>query len=262
METKEAYRDLEAQYFGSQMHEQEEMSLFPRLLEGVQLFVDVGASLGPYTYAAGNTLSNAEIIAIEADPFRYKRLRELTGQWAAGSSNSISAVHAAVGDHLGFVRFYSTDKNISGGLFKHYVPDPKLRSEINWTETEVKMITLDELLGDRDPDLVKIDVEGAEYRVLKGASRILKRGKARFLVEVHPWGDEEVNKSPTDVFNLFAEHGYDFFREHRHWLFIKSGGAIKRFVKNRAIAVVMNSPKLKEVLKKLVLGIGVRRRPS
>jgi len=76
---------------------------------------------------------------------------------------------------------------------------------------------------------------------------------------VHPWGDEEYKKSPADVFNLMSAYGYDFRRAHRHWLFMKSGSPLKRFIKNRAINVVMNSPRLKETLKKLVLGFERRR---
>jgi len=260
MEAAELYTILEAQYFGPNMHEREEMELFPGLLKGVHSFVDVGASLGPYSFVANKILKAGAIVCIEADPVRFHRLKELSEEWERSSDNKINVLHAAAADKAGMMDFYCTDTSISGGLFKHHVPNPALRKSLNWTKTEVAVVTLDCLFKDDHPDLVKIDVEGAEYRVLLGAREILRRGKSRFLVEVHPWGDEPINKTPADVFNLFAQFGYDFSRTHRHWHFQKSKPSLRTFLKNRLIVFIMNNEGLKSVLKRLVLAFGKLRK--
>jgi hypothetical protein len=43
-------------------------------------------------------------------------------------------------------------------------------------------------LGSRsiEPDVIKIDVEGAEANVLRGARRFLERGKGHIILEAHP----------------------------------------------------------------------------
>lgn len=256
MEPTDLYKLLEEQYFGPNMHEREEIELLPDLLKGVHSFVDVGASLGPYSFFANKILTGGTIFCIEADPIRFHRLKELSEQWEKTSDNKIKVLHAAAADKEGKMDFYLTDASISGGLFKHHVPDPVLSKSLNWTKTEVAVVTLDGLFRDADPDLVKIDVEGAEYRVLLGAREILQRGKSRFLVEVHPWGDEPIKKTPADVFNLFAQFGYDFSRTHRHWHFQKSKQPFKRFLKNRLIVFIMNNQGLKSALKRLVLAFG------
>ena len=60
MEDAELCRRLEEQYFGPNMHEREEIELLPGLLKGVKVFVDVGASLGPYSYHASKVITGAK----------------------------------------------------------------------------------------------------------------------------------------------------------------------------------------------------------
>ena len=257
METTEIYKTLEAQYFGPNMDERDEIELLPSLLRGSTTFVDVGASLGQYAHFAGKLIKGGRIVAVEADPLRYARLKELAAEWEnASDGNRYEVIHAAAADQPGRMDFYVTDQALSGALWRHHVPDEKLRNSLNWSKIEVDVVTLDQLFPNEDPGVIKIDVEGAEYRVILGALGLLKRGKTRFLVEVHPWGDEVIKKMPEDLFNLFADYGYDFSRTHRHWHFEKKGNALWRWMKNRAIVFVWKNLWLKEFLKKLILKFG------
>ncbi len=83
----------------------------------------------------------------------------------------------------------------------------------------VKTITLDELsraLSLDKIDLVKIDVEGAEFNVLLGSDEIISRFRPVFLVEV-----KDVNKE--NVFNFFRTRMYKFlgpFSYGENYLFI------------------------------------------
>src|SRR5580700_3578434 len=101
------------------MHEKDEIDRLPELLTGVSLFVDVGASLGQYSFFANRILKDAQIYCIEADPFRVQRLRELALQWEKSSTNKITVIHAAAGEKVGKAEFFTTDANVSGGLFAH-----------------------------------------------------------------------------------------------------------------------------------------------
>ncbi|MEM2128792.1 MAG: FkbM family methyltransferase, partial [Candidatus Methanomethylicaceae archaeon] len=60
---------------------------------------------------------------------------------------------------------------------------------------------LDILLEGEKVDWVKIDVEGAEYEVLKGLSKTLKNNRSKLIVEVFPQNREK-------VFELMKEFGY------------------------------------------------------
>jgi FkbM family methyltransferase len=264
METKALYEVLEQQYFGTNMQERIEIDQLPQILHNVRLFVDVGASIGQYTFFVNKALKDARIVSIEADPLRYQHLAEAAANWEKLSSNQIRVIHAAAADKPGRVEFYSTPENASGGLFVSFGGNPEFRGSPQWTKTEVDCVSLDSLFKDCKPDFVKIDVEGAEYRVLLGAREILKEGNCRFFVEVHPWGDEVLKKTPADVFRLFAAFDYDFKRVHRHWLFEKSNQPVKRFIKNKLIVFIMNNQQLKQALKKVVLAFSghASRKPS
>jgi FkbM family methyltransferase len=240
---------LEEQYFGPNMSEKREIAALPRLLKSVDLFVDVGAGLGQYSFFANQEMHQGVIYAIEADPLRFERLRELCEQWADSGANEIVPLNVALSDEVGTAAFFVTTENKSGGLFQFERPRGP---QADWTELRVKTETLDSLFSrERDPDLVKMDVEGAEYRVLLGATDILRRGKARFLIEVHPWGDPTLGKRESDVFDLFASFGYDFERVHHHWLFAKSGSGPRRWLKNRMIHVILDQPLIRRNVRRL-----------
>jgi FkbM family methyltransferase len=257
LQPTELYTALEAQYFGENMHEKDEIERLPELLKDVSVFVDVGASLGQYSFFANKILKNGRIYCIEADSVRVQRLIELASEWEKLSTNKITVIHAAAAEKDGKVTFFRTDANMSGGIF---VYNSAVQNSLQWTKCEVDSITLDSLCKDLEPDLIKIDVEGSEYSVLQGACRILTRGKCRFFVEVHPWGDESAKKTPADVFRLFARFGYDFKRTHRHWLFQRSNGGFKQFVKSRFIVLAMENAWLKSAAKSCALKLqGLKR---
>jgi predicted RNA methylase len=73
----QSYQDYLAwTYFGKDAFDKEEFARFEETLRGTTRFIDVGASHGVYTYHANQILKNAEIIAIEADPERFRILSE------------------------------------------------------------------------------------------------------------------------------------------------------------------------------------------
>lgn len=59
-------------------------------------------------------------------------------------------------------------------------------------------------------DVIKIDVEGAEFKVLKGMSECLKNFKPRLLIEIHPYYIVNVEgDSLKDLCNLIENKGYN-----------------------------------------------------
>lgn len=248
------YKMLEQQYFGANMHEREEIEHLPELLQNITLFVDIGAGLGQYSYFANHILQNGEIITLEADSVRISRLRELTSEWQRSSSNKIRVIHAAVSDTSGKATFFSPSGNISGGLVS--VHSNPAAAAFAWTAVETDCVKLDSVIDKSASALIKVDVEGAEYRVLLGAQEILQQGKCKFLMEIHPWGDKTLGKEPADIFLLFARQGYGFKRIHHHWLFERSGARFQLAIKTAMIVFIMRREWLKSVLKTILKTIG------
>lgn len=225
MKHEDVYRILEEQYFGENMHERDEIRSLPKLLEGTRLFIDVGASLGQYTYFANRILKHSRIIAVEADPVRVARLRELAEKWGAESSNEIVVLHAALSDHEGTETFYSDGSNVSGSLVQGRT-SPKASPSRPALTVQSKM--LDALIAERDAGVVKIDVEGGELRVLRGAGATLASRRFRFMIEVHSWGDPGQGATPDDVFALMQKYGYRSRKLYNHHWFTYCGGPMKR----------------------------------
>jgi len=215
MDKERVYTALNKIYFSAEKHEQKVVSHLPNLLSRARVFVDVGASLGQYTFYANQCMTNGQIIAIEADPIRFEELERNCRQWAALSSNKLTAIHAAVGDRNGQITFYTTNSTLSGGLFIREKQQEKLSGSsklAQWQGVTVNSITLDTLfsqtLNQQVPDVVKVDVEGSELRVLRGAKQLLELGQTRFLVELHNWDDPEGQHDAKDVHRFMASFNY------------------------------------------------------
>ena len=216
MEKDEVYHILGRAYFSEEPHEKETLGRLAKMLRSATVFVDVGASLGQYVYHANKHLRGGYILAIEPDPIRFDKLDENCREWESLSGNRIQALHAAISDIDGRIKFYTTNSPLSGGLFKH-----KSTTSYQWREVFLDCFRLDTLLMDIQPDLVKIDVEGSELRVLRGCTRILKKGKARFLVEIHGWADPEGQRDPAEVFDFMKSFDYWPTNQYGRYLFAK-----------------------------------------
>ena len=80
---------------------------------------------------------------------------------------------------------------------------------------DVKIETLDNILtskGVTKIDFLKIDTEGYEYYILKGAEKILSNSKDLIiLMECTELGTKRANTSQKDVFEILFRHGYQIF---------------------------------------------------
>lgn len=248
MKPEDIYRILEPQYFGPDMHEAAEIENLADILTDVDTFIDIGASLGQYTYFANQILQNARIVAVEADPIRYERLQELVGEWMRTSSNEILAVYAAITDRSGMATFYTSDSNLSGSVVNP--ADSSRFDKVPMRPIHVPSLTLDELVNRHAPEvargMVKVDIEGGEHRLLLGGKEALSSGNFKLLIEIHSWGDPSIGVGPHDTKKLLRKYRYDYRRYFSHYLYWPVnrlgllGGAVRR--KGRRLAVLVTKP--------------------
>lgn len=237
MDKREIYEIINKAYFSDEPDEREVLENLPKCLRSVRTFVDIGASLGQYTYYANKYIQAGHIIAIEPDPIRFPELERNCHNWQPLSNNKIDALHAAISDKDGEITFYTTSSTVSGGLFKHDISGlpEEYRNAVRWEEVSVDCFRLDTLFKTMfkgsDPDFVKIDVEGSELRVLRGCTEILRQRHAIFLVELHNWRDPEGQRSSEEVLEFMKSFGYYPFDYHGHKLFVEKSAFFKVFVK-------------------------------
>ena len=245
-----AQTEAEQFVFSDEWYEKGELEQLPALLQGARSFVDCGASVGPYTKCANEVISDGVIYAIEANPSNYAVLKANCEEWSALGRNTIQAVHCAVSNEDGEVEMLipNEESALTGSIIAHEA----LRG------THEKVIVpakkLDSVLQGVQPDLIKVDVEGVELRVLLGAQRIIEERHTKFLVEVHPWGDSSIGARSEHVFQFFREAGYGFRRVSRHWLFFPVKNLTgKDFLRYHGVELIMKHQWLRDMAREAVL---------
>jgi FkbM family methyltransferase len=154
------------------------------------IVVDIGAHMGRYTIISSKRVgANGKVVAIEAHPSNFEmlksniKLNQLT--------NVIPLNYAAYSKETK-IKLYLPDEE-SGYTMHHSIMSnyvfTKYKDKTEDKFVEVSANTLDYLLQLNeitDVNWVKIDVEGAEFEVLKGASNVLSKSKdIALLIEVH-----------------------------------------------------------------------------
>ena len=79
---------------------------------------------------------------------------------------------------------------------------------------------MDDLCAVELPDFVTADIEGAEIRMLKGATRILEHGRTVFLLELHTWADPVDGENIPKFMKRWGYYPVSFFK---HTLFMPLG---------------------------------------
>lgn len=174
------------------------------------IIVDVGACYGEYTLLCANKAKDGTVIAIEPNPYHFELLKKGI---EANNFKNVILVNMALSDKEEEVDFYIGNEHMEGStLFKD-----KMTQELGHNNKheiiKVKSITLDKLLSNFNIDkidILKIDAEGAELKIIKGAKNTLKNSKnLKILTEFGTNAISSSGESPieylTFLINRFKE---------------------------------------------------------
>lgn len=155
-------------------YEQRKRKAMEGLLKAGQIFFDIGANVGYFSLLAAKlTAPNGFVVAFEPLPRNTRFLRQHIELNAL--EQRIILYEAAVSDHDGKA-FFDFGKSSAMG---HIASQGQM---------EVQLLSLDRLvkIGELPmPDVIKIDVEGAEFEVLQGAQRILSEHHPLLFIDTH-----------------------------------------------------------------------------
>ena len=173
-------------------------------------WIDIGAHKGHILRELLKVAPQGNSFAFEPIPNLYKRLQAKYG-------NKIKVYDIALSDQKGEKTFtYFIDRPAFSGFKKRTADDAYVTDILT-----VKVDTLDNVV---DPsttiDLIKLDVEGAEMEVLKGAERILKNSKPIVLFEFGLGGTDIYETTPEMMFDYLTGCGLvvstlDYFLKHK-----------------------------------------------
>ncbi|WP_181705383.1 FkbM family methyltransferase [Chthonobacter rhizosphaerae] len=143
------------------------------------VFFDVGANVGFFTILAARAVGPAgRVVAFEPSPANVHLLRR---NISANGFPNVTVIEAAASDHSGSGELLLA--RLSGGSALSTADRPPDTTG----SLSVRLVSLDDLVaggGVRLPDVVKIDVEGAEEAVLKGMTGLLRRAAPVIVFEV------------------------------------------------------------------------------
>ncbi len=167
-------------------------ALLEYLKEG-QVCYDVGANTGYFSLLASVLVgARGHVYSFEPLPPNIAQLRETM---TLNRVENHTLVGKAVSNAAGAVRFWTGDGN------------PRRASLIPWKgdrHVDIETVTLDDFTREgRWPDMIKVDVEGAETLVLEGASDLLSSDRPiTWIIEIHDLKNEQT--APR----LLEDHGY------------------------------------------------------
>lgn len=168
------------------LHEYADMAFVMHLLREGDLFLDLGANIGSYTVLASR-VCGARSISVEPDPETFLSLQRNIE--ANGIGDRVELVETALGATAGIARF-------SIGLDT----TNRVLDDAFGSTREVQLTSLDSIVGDRRPTMIKMDVEGYEGEVLKGARKTLKMDS---LLAV------ETEASDSEVIGALGDAGFE-----------------------------------------------------
>jgi len=165
------------------------------------LFIDIGANVGYYSFLLHDNFNS--IFAIEPHPKNVQLIQKVKEKYGYHKVNILSK---AVSNKDGETRLYLGSHRGGHSLLNIFPYSPQEHRHIirrlKTTSLTVCVITLNTLLQTVESvDLVKVDVEGAEWKVLEGANEVMHKIKS-WLIELH-----DLTRK-TELQNLMKSFGY------------------------------------------------------
>lgn len=207
--------------------EAKEVKLLRPYVTPGQHVLDIGANIGFFTLHFGRWVSGSgKVVAAEPEPGNFHRLVHYVQKNHLASR--IVPVNAAVAEKAGELRLALNDANPA---------DHRLSTN----GIPVQALTVDSLVEDYCSQegvcLIKIDVQGAETRVLKGASHTLTHWRPAIYIELDNECLAQAGTSSDEVLTILSEHGYRAIQPRKRGRPVAlDGEEIKREIRQKGYA--------------------------
>jgi FkbM family methyltransferase len=200
------------EYILGNYEDPETMKTFLSWLKPGSVFYDLGANVGYYALIANRLIDSGKIYSFEPSP-AARELFEKHTMINKGliTNNNITLLPFAISDAEKKIEFSNNTVQQEGNTY--------IKTSGVFTEAEetisVQCHSIDGLMkqGYSKPDMIKIDVEGAEFDVLKGAVETLKQYKPDILLATH---DCHLPGVKDRCLDLLRQLGYELKHTGRH----------------------------------------------
>ena len=176
------------------LHEFYDMGFLLHFLRPNDLFIDIGANIGSYTVLASAEIK-ATTISIEPVPSTFYNLRN--NILINNIQDRVTLLNLGLGSQVGHIRFTNKFDTMN-----------HVAVESDTDTIDVTVDTLDNVLANKHPLMLKIDVEGFETEVIRGAETVLhQNGLQAIIIELNGSGSR-YGYDEQQIHNLLTTIGF------------------------------------------------------
>lgn len=207
---------------GCGIYEAQEVKLFKNLLKSGYTFVDVGAHIGYYTDIAANIIEDGRIFAFEPSPENFELLKQNTKSF----NGNVKIFNCGVGFKNEKRKLFLNPDN--SGDHRAYETEKKERDFI-----ESDFVRLDNFLKGEEVHFLKIDVQGFEVEVLRGAEEIIKNSPdINMLLEYSPSQLKLAKYSPGRLIGMLIDLRFNIYTKNKKgWIYAST----EQLILNKAV---------------------------
>jgi FkbM family methyltransferase len=178
--------------------------LFSLVVKEGDIVVDLGANIGYYTLLASKKVGKSgRVYSFEPEPENYKLLLK---NLKLNNACNVIPLQKAVLNREGTIKLYLDKGNPEGHTIIPLSPNSSKRF------IEVECIVLDKYFKGRKIDVIKMDVEGAEYLVLLGMTKLIDENKTVSLfVEFSPNHVKRTGHNPSGFIDMLLNLNFEIF---------------------------------------------------
>ena len=212
-------------------YEGETVRLFLALVGDTRTVVDIGANTGLFALVAAKANARCQVWAFEPVPFIFDMLRK---NIRLNQLDNLQAIPAAVSDFVGESTFYITRTSV--GIPTDSSSCQGFRDQVE--EYRLPTTTLDAFSNSRQMsrvDLLKIDAEATEAKVIRGALQTIQKDRPFIICEVlenidHGYLEQSLRSLNYGFYHITPErlHRHAHLQgslnvEQRNYLFVPAG---------------------------------------
>jgi len=178
---------------------------FIKMLEKNDTVIDIGANIGYVTLLFSKKCSDGKVISVEPSK---KTFKTLSGHLSLNNTKNVIALNVGLGEKEKKEYLYQVNDHNTGMNRISASSNTELPGE------EILIKSLDDLLNELKTgtiNAIKLDVEGYEFNVLKGAHGTLKQFMPKLIIEVSDRNLREQGATPDQLFQFLLDLGYDIF---------------------------------------------------
>jgi len=190
-------------------YEPETFRFFHEYVKPGDTVLDIGGHIGLFAVVTARLVGlEGKVFSFEPTPFTRGVLQEVVT--LNGCDGTVEVRREAVTSQRGELTFFDTGNAISNA-------NSLVRTDLSKNEIRVPAISVDEFAAERElkVDCLKIDVEGAEFDVLRGARDTFLRERPVARLGLHPAFIVQNGQSLDDIWKLLEEYRLNVVFEGR-----------------------------------------------